>query len=45
MAILDLQGMEVPEGVSRSSNKSIKDCGNIVGGGGKGPSKLSLLLC
>jgi hypothetical protein len=42
MAILDLQDMKIPEeAVSRRSNRSRLRCG----GGGGGPSNLSLLLC
>lgn len=44
MAILDLQDMKVPETVARGSGKSNNRCGN-VGGGGGGPSRLSLFLC
>lgn len=44
MSILDLQDMKLPETIQRGSNKSNNRCGN-VGGGGKGPSGLSLLLC
>jgi len=42
MAILDLQGMNVPQTVARGSNRSNNRCG---GGGGGGGSRLSLLLC
>ena len=43
MAILDLQDMKVPETASFGINKSNNRC--TGGGGGKGGSRLSLLLC
>lgn len=45
MAILDLQDMELPETVSRSSGRSNNRCTNVGGGGGGGGSRYSLLLC
>lgn len=46
MAILDLQGLEQKSSAGAIKGKSgaSKGCNN-VGGGGGGPSKLSLLLC
>ena len=45
MALLDLQGMELPEEAERAPRGSRASKGCTIGGGGGGPSRLSLLLC
>ncbi|HEV2061815.1 MAG TPA: SapB/AmfS family lanthipeptide [Solirubrobacteraceae bacterium] len=44
MAILDLQGLETPQ-KTHHGGKSGASKGCTIGGGGGGPSRLSLLLC
>ena len=44
MAILDLQGMKPTESRNhKGGSRGSKGC--VIGGGGGGPSRLSLLLC
>jgi hypothetical protein len=47
MALLDLQGMELPEERSKApaGSRASKGCTVGGGGGGGGGSRLSLLLC